>query len=84
MTSLLHALALAIGYLVLGSASIVALTIAVWVWREWLGKAWPRRTVVVTVERNGPFLNTHPKGHQTLHVNAKSPGVAWTAIGGRR
>jgi hypothetical protein len=84
MPELLHAIALGIGYLVLASAAIVALTIAVWVWRSWLEQPWPRRTVIVTVERNGPFLNTHPKGHQTVHVNAKSPGEAWVAVSGRR
>jgi hypothetical protein len=77
-----HLLALVIGYITLLSCAVVALTIVAFVWREWLSKPWPRcqRTLVV-VERNGPFLNPHPRGHQTLHVDAPSPGDAWSALG---
>jgi hypothetical protein len=80
MRELLHTIALAIGYLCLASLAAIAATIVVSVWRSWLAQPWPRRTATVVVERNGPFLNPHPKGHQTVHVTASSPGEAWVAI----
>jgi hypothetical protein len=79
MRELLHLMALAIGYLCLGSLAAIAVTVVGYVWRSWLEQPWPRRRTII-VERNGPFLNPHPKGHQTLHVTASSPREAWTAI----